>query len=139
MSAGIFGEAVEHEIGAEAQRLLPQRPKESVVDHDRRLLAVEQPVARRGDRFDIDELVGRVGRAFEIDQSHPARALGLGQHRLDLGARCARREIEPVDAEAAEHLADQSLGRGIERCRMDDRVAGMDQSQQHRRDRGHAR
>ena len=67
--AGIFGQAVDAEVGALRERLGPQRPEEGVVDRDRRALVVaEGGIARGGDRLDVDQHVGRVGRAFEIDQ-----------------------------------------------------------------------
>ena len=67
-----------------------------------------------------------------------ALVLGGGDHRVDLLARRAGREVEPLDAELAEDLGDQRLGRGIERARMDDDVAGPDEGQQQGGDRRHA-
>src|SRR4051812_47231483 len=62
-----------------------------------------------GARLAVDKSVGRVGRAFEIDERHPAHRLGAGEHRLDLGALGAGREIEPLDSEAAEDARDKGL------------------------------
>ena len=65
-------------------------------------------------------------------------ALALAEHRLDLGALGAGREIEPLDAEPAEDPCDQRLGRGVERARMDDDVARLDEGQEQGGDRRHA-
>ena len=46
MAAGIFGQRIDGEVGALVERLRPERPEEGVVDRDRRLLLVEQGVAR---------------------------------------------------------------------------------------------
>ena len=119
------------------QRLLPKGPEKGVVDRDRRDIVVEERIPAGGDRLDIHQHVGRVGRAFEIDQgdaTHRTRAI---QHGVNLVARGFGREIQPLHAEAAEDLADQRLGRGIERGGVDDHVAGLHQREQHRRDRGH--
>jgi hypothetical protein len=79
MAAGIFGEAVDDELGALPDRLLPQRAEEGVVDRDRRLLlAGESGVARGAHGFDIDQRIGRVRRAFEIDERDLA-ALFVGE------------------------------------------------------------
>src|SRR3546814_8601306 len=77
------------------------------------------------DRLDIDERVGGVGGAFEIDQRDPAR-IGLGEHCVDFRAAGPGGKIEKMNAELAEHARDQRFGGGIERPRVDDRVAGLD-------------
>ena len=76
--AGIFGQAVDADVGALRERLGPQRAEEGVVDGDRRqlVLVAERGVAGGVDGLDVDQGVGRVGRAFEIDERDPA--LGLG-------------------------------------------------------------
>ena len=112
--AGIFGQAVDAKVGALGERLGPQRPEEGVVDRDRRqLIGPERGVARRRDRLDIDQHVGRVGRAFEVDQRHPALGLGFGNDGVDLLARRAGGEVQPRHPEPAEDLGDQSLGSGV--------------------------
>src|SRR3546814_4246191 len=75
MPTGIFGEAVDDDLGAVLERFLPQRPEEGVVDRDRRFFLAIPPdrVAAGAHRLDIDERVGGVGGAFEIDQRDPAR------------------------------------------------------------------
>ena len=69
----------------------------------------------------------------------PAHRLGARDHVGNLVLGRAGREIEPLDPEAAEDAADQRLGRRVERARMDDDVAGLDEGQQQGRDRRHAR
>src|SRR3546814_9357515 len=83
------------------------------------------------DRLDIDERVGGVGGAFEIDQRDPAR-IGLGEHCVDFRAAGPGGKIEKMNAELAEHARDQRFGGGIERPRVDDRVAGLDHREEQR-------
>ncbi len=144
VAAGIFGEAVDDEFGPLFQRLLPQRAEESIVDRDRGFrLAGEGGVARRADGFDIDERVGRVRRAFEIDERDLAalfvgQRLGPGEDRVDFLARRAGREVDEADAEARQDTRDQRFGRGIERARMDDHVILADEREEQGGDRRHA-
>src|SRR3546814_6786780 len=85
MAARIFGEAVDDEFGALFERLLPQRAEESVVDRDRRLLlAGEGGIARAAHRLDIDERVGRIRRAFEIDERDLAALFRSEEHTSEL-------------------------------------------------------
>ena len=71
--ADIFGEAVDAEVRALRERLGPQGTEEGVVDRDRRFVVrAERRVARRCDRFDVDQHVGRISWAFEIDQADAA-------------------------------------------------------------------
>ncbi|CAB5370589.1 unnamed protein product [Rhizophagus irregularis] len=137
MAAGIFGQRVDDDIGTMFERLEPERAEEGVVDRDRWFRALEDRVAARGHGLNVDQRVGRVGGAFEIDQRDIA-GRRLAHHRIDLLARRARRKIEPMHAEAAENARDQRLGCGIKRPGMDDRVAGLDHRQEQRRDRRHA-
>ncbi len=66
--AGIFGQAVDADVGALILRLGPQWPEEGIVDGDRRQrVAGESGGAGVAHRFDIDQGVGRVGGAFEVD------------------------------------------------------------------------
>jgi hypothetical protein len=62
----------------------------------------------------------------------------LPDGRVDLLARRSRREINPRDAELAEDLGDQRLGRRVERARVDNAVAGPNESQQQGRDGRHS-
>ena len=39
VAAGIFGEAVDADVGALLERMRPERPEEGIVDRDRRTLA----------------------------------------------------------------------------------------------------
>jgi hypothetical protein len=140
MAARIFGEAVDGEVGPVAQRLLPERPQERVVDGDGRALAGVRKggVARGGDRLDIDQGIGRVGGAFEVDQAEAALPPGAVDDGGDLILRRTGGEIEPADAEPPEDAADQRLGGRIERAGMDDDVARLHEREQQGRDCGHA-
>ena len=139
MPADIFGEAVDRQVGALRERLGPQRPEEGVVDRDRRTLARgEGGIARGRDRLDVDQRIGRVRRAFEIDERQPALALRVGDDGVDLLARRTRRKVDVMNAEPAENLGDQRLRRRVERPRVDDHVARLNEGQQQGRDGRHS-
>ena len=53
------------------------------------------------DRLDVDQGVGRVGRAFEIDQRDAALGLGRGHDLVQLLARRAGREVDILHPELA--------------------------------------
>ena len=140
MAADIFGQAIDHQVCTMAKRLLPQRPEESVVHHDQRtpIAGAENRLAGGAHGRDIDQTVRGIRRAFEEDQRH-ARRRRAAQHGFDLVPGSTCREIEPGHAQPAEQLADQRLGGGVKRCRMDNDIARPDMGEQGRRDRGHAR
>ncbi len=104
--ADILGQAVDDEVGTLAQRLCPQRPEEGVVDDDRRQLAAiaENGGAGIAHRLDVDQRVGRVRRALEIDRRDPPLRLGPGDDRLDLRLRRAGGEIEEGHAHSAPRM-----------------------------------
>jgi len=144
MPARIFGQAVNDQLGSLLDRLLPQRAQKGVVDGNGGfLLAREGRIARGTHRLDIDQRIGRVGRAFQIDQRHLAalfggQRLGLIHHAVNLVPRRTRRKVEERDTKARQDARDQRFGRGIKRPRMHDHVILPDQRQQHRRNGGHA-
>jgi hypothetical protein len=61
--------------------------------------------ARATPCLDVDQRVGRVGGAFEIDERHAAHLPGARDHVLDLVLGRAGGEIEPLHPEAAEDAA----------------------------------
>src|SRR3546814_14937472 len=68
VAAGIFGQAVEHDVGAVLERRGTQRAEEGVVDGDRRAGYLgEGGVDRGAPRLQVDERVGGGRRAYEID------------------------------------------------------------------------
>ena len=139
MAADIFGEAVDRRSAPCASGLAQSGPRKVLSIAIGGLSPSPNAASRAArNRLDVDQLIGRVGRAFEIDEADAALLLALGDGRVDLLARRARREIDPGHAELAEDLGDHRLGRRIERARMDDAVAGPDEGQQQRRDRRHA-
>jgi hypothetical protein len=93
---------------------------------------------RRGDRFDVDQSVGRVGGAFEIDERDPAHLLGLLDHRVDFLAGRTGGEVDIGDSELAEDLGDERLGRRVERPRVDHHVARLAEGRGTGRDRRHS-
>ena len=140
MAAGIFGQAVDADVGALGQRLGPQGPEEGVVDGDRRqlVLALEGGGAGGVDRLDIDQSVGRVGRAFEINQRDAALGPGRRHHLIQLLARRPGREVDVMDAPLRQDLVDDRLAGRVERAGMDDDVARSHQRQQQGRNGRHA-
>ena len=75
MAADVLGQGIDHHVRAVEQRLLPQGPEEGVVDGDGRTVLPHHGIARLRHGFDIDQRVGGVGRAFEVDQRQLAAIL----------------------------------------------------------------
>ena len=119
MPADVLGQRIDHDVRPLIERALPQRAKESVVDRDRAIGAQDR-IARGAHRLDIDQRVGRVGRAFQIDQRHFAalrRCLRLraGEHIVELGAARSGREIQIGHPVAAERPGDEAFAGGVQR------------------------
>ena len=143
MAADIFGERIDHQIRAMLQRALPQRPEEGVVDGNRAAVRIEMRIARFLDRLDIDQRIGRVAGAFEIDQRHfAALRLGLGlgfhHHRVQLLARRTGGEGDIGDAIFRHHLGHEAFGRGVKRAGMHDHIARITRREHQHGDSGHA-
>ena len=122
------------------QRLLVHRAEQRVVDGDRRpvaLLALD-PVDRGGNRLQVDQTVGRVGRGLQHDQADAALGHRIGGGGVDLGRIATVREADRLDAERRQLVADQGLGAAIERAAVQDGVAGPQERQHGGGDRGHA-
>ena len=144
MAADIFGERIERVVGAERQRLLPDRSEERVVHADRRAVAVAfQPFGDGDDAGDVGQLVGRVGGRFQHDRRKPSaafgrRGVGGAQQRLKLVEAGADRQRGMGDAELRHDVEQQALGAAIERFGIGDDVAGPRQAEQRGRNRRHA-
>ena len=146
MPADVLGQRINHDIRAVRERVLPQRTEKGVVDGDRwrGVGIVEHRIARGRHGFDIDQRVGRVGGAFEIDHRDFA-ALRLGQHagtfeRVgDFGRFRPRRKIDIPHPEARQCARDEAFGGSVKRAGVDDHVALRAERQQQRGDRRHAR
>src|SRR3982751_1270393 len=121
VTARIFGQAVDAEVGALRDRLGPERPEEGIVDRDRRqlVLASEGSGAGRGDCLDVHENVRRVRRAFEIDEGDPALGLRPGHDLVQLLTRRACGEVDILDAELRQDHIYDGLAGGVERARVD--------------------
>ena len=119
MPAGIFREAINDQFRALPDWLLPKRAEKGVVDSDGWfLVASECRIACRAHSLDIDQRVGRVGWAFEIDERDLAAGLTCFgfcafQNCVYFFARCARRKVEIVDAKTRQYACDQRFGRGV--------------------------
>ncbi len=143
MPAGIFGQAVNDDIRALPDRLLPQRPQKCIVDGDRRTILAKGCAARIAHGFDIDERIGGVGRAFEIDHRELAALpcglfLGLRQNCIYFAARRARREIQIGDVKFAQYFGDETFAGGIKRAAMNDHIARRAIGEHQRANRGHS-
>ena len=116
VTADIFGQRINHQIGAVPQRFLPKGAQKGVVNDDRgpRGCIAQHRGAGGGDRLDVHQCVGRVGRAFQINEGDVALGLGGDKHGLDFGLRSASREIQPGHAELAQDAADQGFGSRVE-------------------------
>ena len=141
MAANVFGQRIDDDVRPVLQRSLPQRPEKRVVDRDR-AIPVEQRIADLLHEFDIDQCVGRVARALEIDHRDLAAAfvrlvLGLADHRFQFFLRSSGGEIEIGHAELGQYLGDEPLASRVERPGMDDHVSGRAMRHQHYADCGH--
>ena len=140
MAPDIFGQRIDDDVRTLVERALPQRAEEGVVDRDR---AVElRRVYQCADRFDVDQRIGRVTRAFEIDHADLAALfVGLGlrllEHCIDLFACGAGGEVDIGHAELGEHLGHEAFGGRIKRARVDDHVVLAGIGKHQHADRGH--
>ena len=133
MPTCVFGQAVDDKLRALFNRLLPQRAKKGVIDGDGGfLLARERRIPRSAYCLYIDQSVGRVGGAFQINECDFAAGLaGLGfgafQHRVDFIACRSCRKVEIMHAKTRQYPRNQRLGRCIKGPRMDDHIVLADQ------------
>ena len=139
VSSDIFGQGIDNQIRSQSEGFLPERSQKRVVDQDRRAAGAQNLVARRSHGLDIDQGVGGIGGALEIDGRNIAAGLGGGEHGLDFRLCGAGREIKERDAEFSQYTADECLRRRIQGAGMDDDVPLLDLGQQHCGDRRHAR
>ena len=128
LTVDVLGRRIDDAIGAELHRMLQQRRREHVVDHERRA----SPMHDLGDGGDIDDFERRVGRRFE------ERRFGVRAHR-----RPPRVEVRAVDegrgdAEARQELLDHVEARAEQGPRGDDVVARLELAHERGGDRGHS-
>ena len=128
LTVDVLGRRIDDAVGAELHRMLQERRREHVVDHERRAARMHD----LGDGGDIDDLERRVGRQFE------ERGLGVRAHR-----RAPRVEVGAVDqgrgdAEARQQLLDHVEARAEQGPRGDDVVARLELAHERGRDRRHA-
>ncbi len=143
MAADVFGQGIEHEVGAQLQRALPQGAEEGVVDGDDRRFGLIQRLGGGDCAGDVDQLVGRIGGGLQIDGGQAsAGGLGLGGRRdhgrvQGVGA-LGGGDADRLDAVAGQDAVEQIFGAAIGRGRIEDDVAGPHQGQHGGRDGGHA-
>ena len=128
LAVDVLGGGIDDAVGAELERVLEQRRREHVVDHQRRARRVRD----LGDRRDVEHLERRIGRALQEER------LGVRPHRLapllEVGAVDQRRG----DAVARQVLLDHVAAGAEQRLGGDDVVAGPDLAHQRGGDRRHA-
>ena len=127
LAVDMLGRRIDHAIGAELERALPERGREHVVDGERRARVMRD--LRHGG--DIDHFQRRIGRCLHEER------LGVGPHRLlpliEIGAVDQRRG----HAEARQQFLDHVETGAEQRARRDDVVAGLDLAHQRERHRRH--
>ena len=128
LAVDVLGRRIDDAVGAELERLLEQRRREHVVDHERGAGVVRD----LGDRRDVDAPRASGWSAFQ-------------KERLGVRAAppCARLEIGAVDQRRGDAVARQVLLDDVEagaeqRLRGDDVVAGAHLAHQRGGDRRHA-
>ena len=128
LAVDVLGRRIDDAIGAELHRMLKQRRREHVVDHQRRA----SPMHDLGDGGDVDDLERRIGRRFE------ERRFGVRAHRRPPGVEIRAVDEGRGDAEARQQLLDHIEARAEQRPRGDDVVARLELAHQGGGDRGHA-
>ena len=128
LAVDVLGGGIDHAVGAELERALPQRRREHVVDDQRRAGGVRD----LGDLGDVEHFEIGIGRRLQ------EAGLGVRPHR-----RAPRVEVEAVDDGRGHAVARQIVLHHVEagaedRLRRDDMVAGLDLAHHRERDRGHA-
>ena len=127
LTIDVLGRRIDHAIGAEFERALPQRRREHVVDNQGR----PGCVCDLGDLRDIEHLEIGIGRRLQ------EAGLGVRPHRGAPGV-----EIEAVDDRGGDAVARQVVLHDVEagaedRLRRHNVVAGLDLAHHRQRDRGH--
>ena len=124
----ILGRRMDHEVGAELERLLQRRRAEAVVDREQHAALVRDV----GERADIGDRGQRIRRRLE------ERDARVGAHRRAPGFVVVGPHIRNLDAEL-HHVAIEQRDRGAEHAvRTDDVIAGLQQRHARREDRRHA-
>ena len=128
LAVDVLGGGIDHAVGAELERALPQRRREHVVDDQRRAGGVRD----LGDLGDVEHFEIGIGRRLE------EAGLGVRPHRRAPGV-----EVEAVDDRRGHAVARQVVLHHVEagaedRLRRHDMVAGLDLAHHRERDRGHA-
>ncbi len=127
LAVDVLGGGIDDAVGPELERLLEQRRREHVVDHQRRARGVGDV----GDRLDVEHLQRRIGRALEKE------GLGVGLHRLAPGLEVPAVDQGRGDAVAGEVLLDDVEAGAEQRLGGDDMVARPHLAHQRGGDGGH--
>jgi hypothetical protein len=128
LAVDVLGRRIDHAVGAERERALPDRRREHVVDDQPRAAAMRD----LGDAADVEHVERRVGRAFQ------EAAFRVRPHRL-----APLVEIEAIDQRGGNAVARQQVfhyiaARSEQRLRGNHVIAGLERRQNRRRHRGHA-
>ena len=128
LAVDVLGRRIDHAVGAELERMLEQRRREHVVDHQRRAGVVRD----LGDRGDVEHFEIGIGRALQ------EAGLGVLLHRLlplvEIGAVDQRRG----DAVARQMILDDVAAGAEQLLRGDDVIASAHLAHQRGVDRRHA-
>ena len=129
LAVDVLGGGIDHAVGAQFERALPQRRREHVVDDERRAAGVRD----LGDLGDVEHIEIGIGRRLQ------EAGLGVRAHR-----RAPLVEIEAIDDGRRDAVARQVFLDHVEvgaedRLRRNDVIAGLDLAEDRQRHRGHAR
>ena len=128
LAIDVLGRRIDDAIGAELHRMLQQRRREYIVDHQRRA----GPVHDLGDGGDVDQFERRIGRQFD------ERRFGVGAQSRSPGVEVGAVDEGRSDAKARQELLDHIETRAEQSPRGDDVVARLELAHQRGGDRGHA-
>ena len=114
------------------QRMLKGRAEQSVVDCEQRAASCRLRIAAAACAISV--IIERgIGGRLDQHQAQIVRLLNrLGQRLRIAGRHAARLETERLD-----HLVDQVLRAAVERLRIDERAAALEEREHHGEDRGH--
>jgi hypothetical protein len=124
----MLGGGVDDHMRAQLQRLLEQRRREHVVDHD----AGADLVGELGNAGNVDHFERRVGRAFQEEH------LGIRLDRLFPVLQMATIDQRAFDAVARRQRLDHPAAGAEQGARGDDMIAGLQLAKKCRGDRRHA-
>lgn len=140
MTADIFGQRIDREIGPVIKRLLEHRPEQGIVAGDDRAAALPRfnLLRHAANRCDIDNTIGRIGRGFDQNDRNTTFRQRLFGCFLDGGLVNTIRKSDSLHAKIEEGLRQKRFRAAIKWLRMQDDIARAHKSEKRGGNGGHA-